>query len=150
MSTPNFYNKNASKIFASECKEEWDFDDLLENVRSELKGARELDESDGDRNYPATIFTEFDIRQGNWIATINLTARSGYYGGVNLDWEAEIENEKEYGSYELGEIKIPASLQARIDSKVRQVEKVYKIYTTPLICRGVFSNGEAVYEKAKN
>ncbi len=36
MSTPNFYNKNASRIFANECEEEWDYEDLKSNLNSEL------------------------------------------------------------------------------------------------------------------
>lgn len=44
MSTPNFANRNASKIFASECQEEFDYDDLIGNVRCELKGADTIEE----------------------------------------------------------------------------------------------------------
>lgn len=149
MSTPNFYNKNASKIFASECQEEFDYDDLIGNVRSELKGARELNEGDGDRNYPATKFAELEVKTGKWIASIYLTARGGYYSGLNLDWEVEVEDVNEGSSFELGEDKIPSTLQNLIDNKIKKIENVYRIYTMPLICRAVFSNGEAVYEKAK-
>lgn len=149
MSTPNFYNKNASKIFASECQEQFDYDNLIGNVRSELKGAREISKSDNDRNYPATKFAELEVKTGKWIANIFLTSRAGYYSGLNLDWEVEIEDINEGSSFELGEDKIPSTLQNLIDAKIKKIEKVYADYTTPLICRGIFSNGEAVYEKAK-
>jgi len=149
MSAPNFYNKNASKIFASECQEEFDYEDLIMNIQSELKGADEIEESDNERSYPATKFAKFEIEQGKWLATLYLTIRSGYFSGVNLDWEVEIEDINEGSSFEMGEDKIPASLQARIESKTRQIEKVYANYTTPLICLAVFSNGEAIYEKCK-
>jgi len=148
MSTPNFCNRNAGKIFASECPEEWDYDDLIGNVRSELKEAREINESDNDRSYPATKFAEIEIRSGKWIATIYLTARGGYYSGVNLDWEVEIENINEGSSFEMGDDKIPNTLQNLIDAKIKKIEKVYADYTTPIICLAVFSNGEAIYKKA--
>jgi hypothetical protein len=150
MSTPNFYNKNASRVFASECQEEFDYNDLLDNVRSELKYFNKQERPDNDRSYPGTIFAEYNIESGKFMASINLIARSGYYSGVNLDWEVEIENQKTGDSFEMGEDKISATLQNLIDRKIKQIEKVYKIYTTPLICLGVFSNGEAIYEKAKN
>lgn len=150
MSTPNFKNKHASRVFASECQEEYDYSDLLDNVRSELKHFNKQERFNNERNYPGEIFAEYNIESGKFMASINLIARGGYYSGVNLDWEVEIENQQTGDSFEMGEDKISATLQNLIDSKIRQVEKVYKTYTTPLICRGVFSNGEAIYEKAKN
>jgi len=148
MSTPNFYNKNASKIFASECQEEYDYDDLIDNVRCALKESKQISEGDNDRNYPATKFAEIDIESGKWLATIYLTSRSGYYSGLNLDWEIEILDQSEGDSYDYGDVKISNTLQNLIDDKIRKIEKVYAEFTTPLICRGVFSNGEAVYEKS--
>lgn len=95
MSTPNFYNKNASKIFASECDERDDYNDLIGNVRYAIKESKEISEGDYDRNYPATKFSEIDIESGKWLATIYLTCRSGYYSGMNLDWEIEILDQKQ-------------------------------------------------------
>lgn len=147
MSTPNFYNKNASKIFATEPQEEFEYDDLLENVLSELHLER-ISGSDNDRNYPGLRFGKITIESGKWQADIYLVSRDAYFSGLNLDWEIEITDQDENESYEYKEIEIPATLQNLIDSKISKIEKVYSQFTTPLICRGVFSNGEAVYEKA--
>ena len=150
MSTPNFYNRNASKIFASEYGEEVDFDDLTGNVLCELKGVREVDRWDNN-SYEAKTFGEMYIEKNKWLITICLDIRSGYYSGVNLDWHVEAEDLTTGDSYEWeeGEVFLPAYMVEIIRRKIKQIEKVYAIYTTPLICLGVFSTGEAVYEKAK-
>lgn len=152
MSTPNFYNKNASRIFASECEDEIDFNDLLTNVLSEIKGAREVDRWDNNRNYEAKTFGEVEIEKNKWRIIIGLDVRNGYYSGVNLDWRVEAEDltTGDSDEWEEGAVFLPAYMEAIIRRKIKQIEKVYSEYTTPLICLGVFSNGEAVYEKAKN
>jgi hypothetical protein len=151
MSTPNFYNRNASKIFASECGDRFELDDIIGNVISELKGTREVDRWDGDRNYEAKTFGEVEIEKNKWRIIIGLDIRSGYYSGVNLDWHVEAEDltTGDVDEWEEGATFLPAYMEAIIRRKIKQIEKVYAIYTTPLICRGIFSNGEAVYEKAK-
>lgn len=147
MSTPNFYNKNASRVFASEPQEEFEYNDLLDNVIYELHLER-ISESDNDRNYPALRFAKIELESGKWQAIIYLISRDAYYSGMNLDWEIEIIDQDEGDSYEYKEIEIPHALQSLIDSNIIKIEKAYAKFTTPLICRGVFSNGEAVYEKS--
>ena len=50
--------------------------------------------------------------------------------------------------FERGEIKISNTAENYLDSQIAKIEKAYAQYTEPLICIGVFSNGEAVYQKA--
>jgi len=150
MSTPNFYNRKASKIFASECEEEFDYDDLIGNILSELKQAKPSDKyEDALRSYAGRIFAEIDKTIGKWGITINLIARSGYYSGVNLDWRVDIEDQQTGDSFEHGEDKISNTAENYISDQIAKIEKVYREYTTPLICVAVFSNGEAIYERAK-
>lgn len=149
MSTPNFKNKNASKIFSTELEDYDSYDSLLADIRSDLLTANEIKKTDDDRNYPGTKFAEIEIKSGKWLATIYLIARSGYYSGINLDWEIEILDQTEGDSYDYGDVKISNTLQNLIDAKIKRIENVYSRYTIPLICLGVFSNGEAVYQKAK-
>ena len=150
MSTPNFYNRNASKIFSSECAEDWDVDDLIDDVKCGLKNATEVDrwENNGLRSYGGKIFAEINKTMGKWAITINIIMRDGYYGGVNLDWSVEIKDLTEGDNFERGEGKISNTAESYIDNQIAKIEKVFTDYTTPLICLGVFSNGEAVYEKA--
>lgn len=151
MSTPNFKNENASKVFSSECKNDFDYDDLISNVRSELKDYTDAETFDNDRSYPGRVFAERDINfSTKWIIEIQLIIRSGYYGGMNLDWEiwARDCNEDDKIDYANDGESLPKSLRTRIQAEIKKIEKVYAVNTPPLICLGVFSNGEAVYKKA--
>jgi hypothetical protein len=150
MSTPNFHNVNASKIFATRCEKQFNFDDLISNIISEFYNAEPADRSESDslRSYEGRVFAEINKTIGQWVITINLIARNGYYDGINLDWSVELENTETGDSYERGEIKIPAAAENFIDGQIAKIEKVYAEHTTPLICVGVFSNGEAVYQMA--
>jgi len=151
MSTPNFYKKNASKYFANEIENDFDFDDLTDNVRSEIKNAEPVDrwEKDGLRSYEGKIFAEINKTIGKWIITIELIARGGYYGGANLDWNVEIVDNNSGYDFGWNDEKISGTADYYINKQIEKIEKVYSEYTTPLICVGVFSNGEAVYEKLK-
>jgi len=106
MGTSNFYNKNASKIYACEIQEEWDYDDLKGNLASELKAKFNNDyirpqerEFDNERNfsgeYIGLIFDEIAFTDSptgeEWYLHIKIKPiiRSGYYDGCNLDYEIE-------------------------------------------------------------
>lgn len=150
MSTPNFYKRNASKYFASECEEEYDYEDLIENVRSELKKAEPVEkyERDGLRSYGGSIFAEITKTIGKWEITIGLIARSGYYAGVNLDWQIDILDLNTDDNFEHGEDKISNTAENYIQKQIEKIESIFEQFTTPLICLGVFSNGEAIYKRA--
>lgn len=155
MSAPNFYNKNASRIFAveetDEDSENWS--DAMGNIACDLKGYKNIQESDNGRDYPGTRFLEKTMRfWGVWTITVFAVVGGAYYNGSNFDWEIEIikETKDDYQEGEPEDFKLPATIQNAIHRETKKIEKVYSEYTTPLICLGVFSNGEAVYEKAKN
>jgi len=103
-----FYNRNASKIFASECENDFDFDDLIGNMRCEIKHAVEVEryEENGLSSYGGKIFAEICKTIGRFDIVINLIIRDGYYGGMNLDWSVDITDNTDGDTFELGEIKI--------------------------------------------
>lgn len=122
MSTPNFALKNASRYFVfgmpiyytqeeideygldqellgeyDELSTEIHYDDDKKNVSSELKakGWHDIEECDGDRSYPTTLFSEKSktICFGNTSVEITMQAgcTSGYYEAANFDWFAKVE-----------------------------------------------------------
>ncbi len=162
MSTPNFYNKNASKIFAvseefdeetQECiSENWR--DAKDNIASELesKGYREVSISDNDRNYPGEYFLEKELVFWDlWRITIYAVVRGAYYSGTNFDWQVDVikDRDEDYEEGDLCDIPVPMTVQAAIDREIKRIEKAFELYTDKLNCVGIFSNGEAIYEHAK-
>lgn len=176
MATSNFYNENASRIFAAECAEEFDYEDLVSNLEYAL---RELDESfssgragdyidNSSKILDFSLNDTFDYVDGTSIeVVIHPVIRSGYYSGVNLDYifdyfidGSEVESDdciKDYlvdfeGYSELKALKTSVSRFKRLD-KIKEklaakLEKIYADYTTPLVVAARFSNGETIYEKA--
>lgn len=147
MSTPNFYKCNASKYFASECEEDFEYQDLKDNIKSALPQARPVEKFENNRSYGGLIFAEIDKTIGKWAITISLIARSGYYSGLNLDWKIEIEDLINGESFEHGEDKVSNTAENYIQKQIEKIEKIYAEYTTPLNCVAIFSNGEAIYER---
>jgi hypothetical protein len=149
MATSNFHNVNASYIFAVDLQDEYEYDDLIDNVKYALKETGEfnlLTKSDPNelRSYPSTSIGSLDTyvedSEGNGICiTITAVVRSGYYDGVNLDWHPHFE---EYG--ETIEHLLP---QAELEKNrlVEMIEYVFSEYTTPLGVTAQFSNGETIY-----
>lgn len=121
MSTPNFALKNASRYFVfgtpvyytqedidengldqelldkyDEFGTEANYYDVKHNVAYELKakGWHNIDECDGDRSYPATLFSEKTktICFGNISVDITIQAgcTAGYYEAANFDWFATV------------------------------------------------------------
>lgn len=121
MSTPNFALKNASRYFvfgmpAYYTQEDIDANELdqdllgeydevgtelnyeadKDNVAYELKanGWHDIEEHDGDRSYPTSLFSEktVSIQCGDIRLDITIQAgcTSGYYEAANFDWFANI------------------------------------------------------------
>lgn len=121
MSTPNFSLTNASRYFVLGMpvyytQEEIDereldqdllgeFDELdteanyeadKENVACELKakGWHDIEECDGDRSYPTSLFSEKTVYIKCGDNTIDVTIQagctSGYYQAANFDWFAKV------------------------------------------------------------
>ena len=117
MSTPNFALKNASRYFvfgtpvyytqedidANELDQDLldHFDEIgtevnyeagKENVAYELKvkGWHDIEECDGDRSYPTSLFSEKTVSIKCGDNTIDVTIQagctSGYYEAANFDW----------------------------------------------------------------
>jgi hypothetical protein len=98
---------------------------------------------------------------------IHPVIRSGYYSGVNLDWiyefyidGSEVETDdciKDYlvhfEGYSPSHASVVAPSRFRRLEKIKdklteKLEKIYSLYTTPLVVSARFSNGETLYEKA--
>ena len=107
MGTANFYNKEASKVFAVDIKEDYDYDDLIENLQHELleKGYTTLEKENTTelRSFPSVAIAEKDSSESDCIVfaeddvydielSVNIKAivTSGYYQGCNLDWRVYV------------------------------------------------------------
>lgn len=117
MSTPNFALKNASRFFVfgtpvyytqekideygldqdllgeyDELDTEANYDADKENVAYELKekGWHDIEERDGDRYYPTSLFSEkmasINCGDNSIDITIKAGCTSGYYQAANFDW----------------------------------------------------------------
>jgi hypothetical protein len=149
MATSNFHNVNASHIFAVDLQDTYEYDDLIDNIKSGLKETgyfNLLTKTDPDelRSFPSTSIGSLDNyvedSEGNGIyVQITAVVRSGYYDGVNLDWHCSFE---EYG--ETIEHLIPAA-EAEKNRLVEMVEYVFGEFSQPLGVTAQFSNGETMY-----
>jgi hypothetical protein len=102
MGTSNFYNRNASRTFAFQAEEEWDWDDMKDNISSMMAAIAEKlgfsyyeggDDLHDNRSFPSNAVARFSTgkQYKGFSVGITLTAivRSGYYSGGNLDWQIE-------------------------------------------------------------
>ncbi len=184
MSTANFHNKNAGRIYACETEDEFDSEDLIGNIRSALRSAAEYPrqkaiadfgevtdswESDGLRSYPGRIiacvesetksYQDFDVS-----LSAEIIVRSGYYTGVNLDYDLCFhvdgeEVEKDSLEEACANSALPGTRRAyllalaqkwldrTLESFTKSIEGIFSEYSTPLRVVATFSNGEALYEK---
>lgn len=154
MSTSNFHNVNAKNVFAVEIEDEYDFDDLRDNLFHEL--GLELGGYDADelRSYPSSVV-------GNLIVgdvRISVIIRSGYYTGCNLDWAIQYGDYDDYNDYcdmincddtltdtEKARFKLTTKNVTHL--LIDKVEKVFTNFSQPLRRVATFSNGETIYEK---
>lgn len=118
--------------------ENWS-DVLEERIKGFTKGG-EIRESN--RNYPRAVLGSIDVYKasGDLYATIYAVYTSGYYSGACLDYVVE------YDEYEHKPLK---SYDARVQKKCDYLAKILRTFGTEVWRVGVFSNGEAVYEKVK-
>jgi hypothetical protein len=100
MATSNFHNVNATHIFACSLENEWDYEDLKDNVLyglEKIEGYTSHTKSDPHelRSFPSqsigavsrvTAFPNFTLE-----VIVTAVARSGYYEGCNLDWHVSYE-----------------------------------------------------------
>lgn len=108
MATSNFYNKNATKIFASEIEDDFDYECLVDNIITNLKEktdknpnismlrhtgkfhdeAHVLGSIAISKNYNLPNYGEIEVN-----VNIDMLLRHGYYAGINLDWDYQFEIE---------------------------------------------------------
>ena len=115
MATGNFFNKNASKVFAIACAtevdtldehgnetteyrqpDEFEYAEEIEFIKDEIKRHPKWNDEGSDdysRNFHRTALGVLIADKSYLDVTIEIGitafARSGYYEGANLDWELE-------------------------------------------------------------
>jgi hypothetical protein len=176
MATSNFHNVNASAIFAVRLEDEWAYDDLVENLTSELSNNTDyVDYGKTDkhelRSFPSrslgSIRKYHQYKDFYVEVCVTPVIRSGYYEGVNLDWNVDylINGECSYDepNFEVADVewygkisKSKAIQYAKLADKkaekikneiVEQLESLYNDYSEKYGVTAVFSNGETIYHK---
>jgi hypothetical protein len=150
MATSNFHNENASHIFAVEIENEWDYEDLFDNLYFEFKNVSEfcdvpkVDHTEL-RSFPSTgicsLRSVVSNDEGEIEISVTPVVRSGYYSGVNLDWHDEF--------YTDGKSTEDLVLSAELEKArlVDIIENIFSNYSEKLGVTARFSNGETIYHK---
>jgi hypothetical protein len=174
MATSNFHNVNASAIFAVPLENEYDYEDLVCNLESELGNNPDyVDYGKTDKNelrsFPSrtlgSIRKYHQYKDFYVEVCVTPVIRSGYYSGVNLDWNVdyaingdiydidELENGIGYNTaLPISKIKVYSSLAEKKAEKlkndiVEKLEALYNNYSDRYGVTAVFSNGETIYHK---
>ena len=174
MSTSNFHNVNASAIFAVPLENDFDYEDLVDNLKSELKDNSDyVDYGKTDpnelRSFPSrslgSIRKYHQYKDFYVEVCVTPVIRSGYYSGCNLDWNVaysingdtydidELENGIGYNTaLPISKIKVYSSLAEKKAEKlkndiVEKLEAIYNNYSDRYGVTAVFSNGETIYHK---
>ena len=174
MSTSNFHNVNASAIFAVPLENDFDYEDLVDNLKSELKDNSDyVDYGKTDpnelRSFPSrslgSIRKYHQYKDFYVEVCVTPVIRSGYYSGCNLDWNVaysingdtydidELENGIGYNTaLSISKIKVYSSLAEKKAEKlkndiVEKLEAIYNNYSDRYGVTAVFSNGETIYHK---
>ena len=174
MATSNFHNVNASAIFAVPLENEYDYEDLVCNLESELSNNPDyVDYGKTDKNelrsFPSrtlgSIRKYHQYKDFYVEVCVTPVIRSGYYSGVNLDWNVdytingdiydidELENGIGYNTaLPISKIKVYSSLAEKKAEKIKnqiveELEALYNNYSDRYGVTAVFSNGETIYHK---
>ena len=174
MATSNFHNVNASAIFAVPLEHEFDYEDLVCNLESELSNNPDyVDYGKTDKNelrsFPSrtlgSIRKYHQYKDFYVEVCVTPVIRSGYYSGVNLDWNVdytingdiydidELENGIGYNTaLPISKIKVYSSLAEKKAEKIKnhiveELEALYNNYSDRYGVTAVFSNGETIYHK---
>ena len=174
MATSNFHNVNASAIFAVQLEDEWAYDDLVENLKSQLNNdPNYVDYGKSDpnelRSFPSrslgSIRKYHEYKDFYVEVCVTPVIRSGYYDGVNLDWNVdysingdsydidELENGIGYNTaLPISKIKAYSLLAEKKAEKLKneivdELESLYNDYSDRYGVTAVFSNGETIYHK---
>jgi hypothetical protein len=176
MATSNFHNENASAIFAVQLEHEFDYDDLVENLKSELNNDPDyVDYGKTDKNelrsFPSRTLGSIRkyVEYKDFYVEVCVTPviRSGYYSGVNLDWNVDylingdasydspdfyIDDIAHYGNLSKSAATKYAKLAEKKAEKIKneivdELEALYNDYSDRYGVTAVFSNGETIYHK---
>ena len=176
MATSNFHNENASAIFAVQLEHEFDYDDLVDNLKSELNNDPDyVDYGKADkhelRSFPSRTLGSIRkyVQYKDFYVEVCVTPviRNGYYDGVNLDWNVDylingdvqydntdfyIDDIAHYGSMSKSKATKYAKLAEKKAEKVKnqiveKVESIFSDYSDRYGVTAVFSNGETIYHK---
>jgi hypothetical protein len=176
MSTSNFHNVNASAIFAVPLENDFDYEDLVDNLKSELSNDSDyVDFGKTDpnelRSFPSrtlgSIRKYHQYKDFYVEVCVTPVIRSGYYSGCNLDWNVEYSINGEYTydepNFEVADVEWSAKISkskavqyAKLaDTKaeklkneiVEKLEALYNDYSDRYGVTAVFSNGETIYHK---
>jgi hypothetical protein len=150
MATSNFHNVNASNIFAVELQDEFDYEDLVCNLESELNNHSDYSDygkTDPNelRSFPSKSLGSFSnstiIDDEEVEVYVTPVIRSGYYEGCNLDWHVRYYvNGSEDEAYESH-----PRVQSLVESYVDYIESIFGQHSQPLGVTARFSNGETIY-----
>jgi len=176
MATSNFHNVNASAIFAVPLEHEFDYEDLICNLESELSNNPDyVDYGKTDKNelrsFPSrtlgSIRKYHQYKDFYVEVCVTPVIRSGYYSGVNLDWNVDylingdasydtpdfyIDDIAHYGSLPKSKATKYAKLAENKAEKIKnqiveELEALYNNYSDRYGVTAVFSNGETIYHK---
>ncbi len=152
MATSNFHNVNASNIFAVQLEDEYDYQDLVDNLESEFNSHSDYSDygkSDPDelRSFPSKSLGSFSnsLTIGDDEVEVYVTPviRSGYYEGCNLDWHIRLY----VNGYEDDTYADNADVLRISNEYIEFIEDVFQKYSEPLGVTARFSNGETIYHK---
>jgi len=150
MATSNFHNVNASHIFAVQLEDEFDYEDLVCNLESELNNHSDYSDygkTDPNelRSFPSKSLGSFSnstiIDDDEVEVYVTPVIRSGYYEGCNLDWHVRYY----VNGYEDDTYETHTRIQTLVSVYVDYIEKIYSQYSEPLGVTARFSNGETIY-----
>ena len=154
MATSNFHNVNASHIFACSLENEWDYEDLVDNLKSELNNDSDyVDYGKTDpnelRSFPSrtlgSIRKYHQYKDFYVEVCVTPVIRSGYYEGVNLDWYIRLYvNGSEDDTYS-----DDARVSTIANDYIEFIEDIFEQYSQPLGVTARFSNGETIYHAIK-
>jgi hypothetical protein len=176
MATSNFHNVNASAIFAVQLEDEWAYDDLVENLKSQLNNdPNYVDYGKSDpnelRSFPSrslgSIRKYHQYKDFYVEVCVTPVIRSGYYSGCNLDWNVDylingdasydspdfyIDDIAHYGNLSKSAATKYAKLAEKKAEKIKneivdELESLYNNYSDRYGVTAVFSNGETIYHK---
>lgn len=119
------------------------FNMWVSDMKSQLEkiGFEDWDSYDNNRNYNVLTIATWSIEDKNGNKKeIEVVIRNGYYDGANIDYFI---NNCDYSYIET------QTMKKKIDSKIKQLEKVLRKNGTELLKVGQFNNGEAVYKLKK-